>query len=112
MKSEFNALDTVVIKDNFYDDPDKIRNQAISKSYQQPPGHTPRLAVTAVCNEDESQAMIDLLKPYLPSDNENNIDLCLKQSGIPILVQVNKNIAIDPNDDKNPKTQIEVVSRW
>lgn len=45
-------------------------------------------------------------------DNENNIDLCLKQSGIPILVQVNKNIAIDPNDDKNPKTQIEVVSRW
>lgn len=73
MKSEFNALDTVVIKDNFYDDPDKIRNQALSKSYQQPPGHTPRLAVTAVCNEDESQAMIDLLKPYLPSDNENNI---------------------------------------
>jgi len=45
-------------------------------------------------------------------DNDNNIDLCLKQSGIPILVQVNKNIAIDPNDDKNPKTQIEVVSRW
>lgn len=45
-------------------------------------------------------------------DNENNIDLCLKQSGIPILVQVNENIAIDPNDDKNPKTQIEVVSRW
>lgn len=46
------------------------------------------------------------------NDNDNNIDLCLKQSGIPILVQVNEKITIDPNDDKNPKTQIEVVSRW
>jgi hypothetical protein len=45
-------------------------------------------------------------------DSENNIDLCLKQSGIPILVQANENIAIDPNDDKNPKTQVKVVSRW
>ena len=45
-------------------------------------------------------------------DNDNNIDLCLKQAGTPILVQVNENIAIDPNDDKNPKTQIEVLSRW
>jgi hypothetical protein len=45
-------------------------------------------------------------------DNENNIDLCLKQAGIPILVQVNEHIAIDPNDDKNPKTQIKVVNRW
>lgn len=45
-------------------------------------------------------------------DNDNNIDLCLKQKGIPILVEANENIAIDPNNDKNPKTQIEVVSRW
>jgi hypothetical protein len=45
-------------------------------------------------------------------DSENNIDLCLKQLGIPILVQVNENIAIDPNDDKNPKTQVKVVNRW
>ena len=45
-------------------------------------------------------------------DSENNIDLCLKQQGIPILVEVNENIAIDPNDDKNPKTQIKAVSRW
>lgn len=45
-------------------------------------------------------------------DNENNIDLCLKQSGIPILVEVNENIAIDPRDDKNPKTKVKVVSRW
>lgn len=45
-------------------------------------------------------------------DNENNIDLCLKQSGIPILVQVNENIAIDPNNDKNPRTETKVLSRW
>jgi hypothetical protein len=46
------------------------------------------------------------------SDNDNNIDLCLKESGIPIKVVVKKNTAIDPRDDKNPKTEIEVVSRW
>ncbi len=45
-------------------------------------------------------------------DSENNIDLCLKQAGTPILVEVNENIAIDPNNDKNPKTQIKVASRW
>jgi hypothetical protein len=45
-------------------------------------------------------------------DSENNIDLCLKQSGTPISVQVNENIAIDPRDDKNPKTEIKVLSRW
>ena len=45
-------------------------------------------------------------------DNENNIDLCLKQKGIPILVEVNENIAIDPNDDKNPKTKVQIFSRW
>jgi hypothetical protein len=46
------------------------------------------------------------------NDNDNNIDLCLNQDGIPIFVEVNENIAIDPNDDKNPKTELEVVSRW
>ncbi|MEO1213158.1 MAG: hypothetical protein AAFY45_06535 [Bacteroidota bacterium] len=45
-------------------------------------------------------------------DNENNIDLCLKESGIPILVAANGNIAIDPNNDPNPKTSVKVVSRW
>ena len=45
-------------------------------------------------------------------DNDNNIDLCLKNEGIPILLVVNENIALDPNDDKNPKTQIEIISRW
>ena len=46
------------------------------------------------------------------SDNDNNIDLCLQQEGIPVWVHVNENIAIDPNDDPNPKTEIGVVSRW
>ncbi len=45
-------------------------------------------------------------------DNENNIDLCLKESGIPILVRANGNIAIDPNDDANPPTEVKVLSRW
>lgn len=45
-------------------------------------------------------------------DNDNNTDLCLKESGTPILVEVNENTAIDPNNDKNPKTQIKVVGRW
>lgn len=46
------------------------------------------------------------------SDNDNNIDLCLDREGIPIRVQANENIAIDPNDDPNPKTEIDVLSRW
>lgn len=46
------------------------------------------------------------------SDNDNNIDLCLKEDGIPIHVEVNENVAIDPRDDKNPRTKIEVLSRW
>ena len=45
-------------------------------------------------------------------DNENNVDLCLNQEGIPIHLQVNENVAIDPNDDKNPETEVEILSRW
>lgn len=45
-------------------------------------------------------------------DNENNIDLCLKESGVPIFLRANANIAIYPNKDKNDQTKIQVVSRW
>ncbi len=45
-------------------------------------------------------------------DNENNIDLCIKESGVPILIQVNEGIAIDPNNDKNPRTETKILSRW
>ena len=66
--------------------------------------------VTLVNDSDTIQ-----VKPFKLADlgdNDNNIDLCLQQPGIPIHVQVNENIAIDPRGDKNPKTQMEVVSRW
>lgn len=56
-----------------------------------------------------------LVRPYRFADlddNDNNIDLCLKETGIPILVKVNENRVIDPRGDANPKTHIEVVSRW
>lgn len=46
------------------------------------------------------------------SDNDNNIDLCLAESGTPIRLSVKKNTAIDPRDDPNPRTEIEVLSRW
>ena len=45
-------------------------------------------------------------------DNDNNIDLCLKEKGIPILVEADAGIAIDPRDDANPQTQMEITSRW
>ena len=46
------------------------------------------------------------------NDNENNIDLCIKEAGVPISVRADANIAIDPNDDLNPVTEINVLSRW
>jgi hypothetical protein len=73
VKSSFNALDTIVVKDDFYRDPDRVRRLALSKTYQQPPAGTPRLAVTAVCTEAESKAMYDLLQPYLPATTGNPI---------------------------------------
>ncbi len=45
-------------------------------------------------------------------DNDNNTDLCLKEKGIPILVEAKAGIAIDPRDDANPQTQQEILSRW
>lgn len=46
------------------------------------------------------------------ADNDNNIDLCLKATGTPILLQVTENTAIDPRDDPNSATEVAVVSRW
>jgi hypothetical protein len=73
VNSSFNALDSVVIKDDFYSNPEELRNLAMSKSYQEPPAGTPRLAVTAICNEAESKAMFDLLQPYLAEVEGNRI---------------------------------------
>lgn len=46
------------------------------------------------------------------SDNDNNIDLCLSEPGTPIMIRANADIAIDPNNDPNPATEVPVVSRW
>ena len=45
-------------------------------------------------------------------DNDNNIDLCIDKEGIPIKVSVKAHTAIDPRDDGNDFTSLEVVSRW
>jgi hypothetical protein len=73
VKSGFKALDSVVIKDDFYAQPDDMRKLALSKSYNEPPADTPRLAVTAVCNEQETMAMAELLRPYIPQIEDNNV---------------------------------------
>lgn len=45
-------------------------------------------------------------------DNDNNIDLCIKEKGIPILVETREKIAIDPRGDKNPYTKMKIIGRW
>jgi len=45
-------------------------------------------------------------------DNDNNIDLCIKEGGIPVSVSVKPNTAIDPRDDPNDYTEIKILSRW
>lgn len=47
----------------------------------------------------------------LNNDNDNNVDLCLEQSGVPLQVQVESGIAIDPRGDVNPSTHITPVRR-
>ena len=73
MTQSFKAMDTVVIKDDFYDNPDEIRQLALQKTYEEPPAGTPRLAVTAVCSEAESRNMFDRLASYLPNPAGNRI---------------------------------------
>ena len=46
------------------------------------------------------------------SDNDNNIDLCMDKEGIPIKVGVEAHTTIDPRNDANDFTSLEVVSRW
>ena len=45
-------------------------------------------------------------------DNDNNIDLCIREKGIPISVNVKANTAIDPRDDANDFTEIKILNRW
>jgi len=55
------------------------------------------------------------VKPYLIADigdNDNNIDLCIKEKGEPISVSVQANTVIDPRDDPNDFTSINILKRW
>ncbi len=45
-------------------------------------------------------------------DNDNNLDLCIKEKGTPLSVSVKANTAIDPRDDANDFTELEILSRW
>jgi len=45
-------------------------------------------------------------------DSDNNIDLCIKEKGVPVSVSVKANTAIDPRDDANDFSEIKIVSRW
>ncbi len=73
MTATFNALDTLVIKDDFYPNPAEVREIALGKNYEEPPAGTPRLAVTAICNESESKAMYERLTPFLPQLDANPV---------------------------------------
>ncbi|MDV6234545.1 hypothetical protein CH379_002750 [Leptospira ellisii] len=46
------------------------------------------------------------------NDNDNNIDLCISEKGIPKFVEVDADTVIDPRGDPNPYTKSEIVSRW
>jgi len=71
--ANFNALDTLVIKDDFYPDPDAVRALALAKTYAEPPAGTPRLAVTAICNDVEAKGMLERLEALLPKPAGNPI---------------------------------------
>jgi len=73
MKAGFKALDAVVIVDDFYSDPDANRVLALTRSCQEPPAGTPRLAVTAVCDEHQTEMMCELLKPYVVPQKNNEV---------------------------------------
>ncbi|WP_000393977.1 hypothetical protein [Leptospira interrogans] len=45
-------------------------------------------------------------------DNDNNIDLCIAEQGIPKSVEVDADTVIDPRGDRNPITKMEILSRW
>lgn len=67
-------------------------------------------SVTLVQNADTIQA-----QPFQMAninDKNNNIDLCIKEKGLPIRVEVKENIVIDPRGDKNPSTKINILGWW
>ena len=65
MKPLVNVLDKLIIKDDFYSNPDEVRQQALAKEYHEPPGETKRLAKSAECTDAETKALCDLLQSYV-----------------------------------------------
>lgn len=45
-------------------------------------------------------------------DGDNNVDLCLDLSGVPLQVRVESNTVTDPINDYNPETSVVVFDGW
>ncbi len=45
-------------------------------------------------------------------DGDNNVDLCLDLSGVPLQVRVESNTVTDPINDYNPETSVVVYDGW
>lgn len=73
MNASFKAEDALVIKDDFYSNPDEVRQLALTKTYEEPPANTPRLAVTTICDEAETGEMCQRLAPYVPAMKGNPV---------------------------------------
>ena len=78
MSSIINPLDKLVIKDEFYTNPDDIRLIALNKQYHAPPGDTVRLAKTAECDESETKAMCDVLQPHVKERDIVNVTVVFR----------------------------------
>lgn len=59
------ALDKLIIVDDFYSDPETIRQKALNSEYHVPPNNTDRLAKTTECSEYDTRFMCELLQPYI-----------------------------------------------
>jgi len=62
-------IEQLIICDDFYPDPDLIRQRALEKQYHAPPGSTKRLAKTAACTDQEARELFELVKPLVPYDD-------------------------------------------
>ena len=74
------ALDELIIVDNFYSDPDSIRQKALKRKYHEPPNNSARLAKTSECNESEIQAMCQLLQPHVKKTNIMGVGIVYRYS--------------------------------
>ncbi len=64
-----SSIEQLIIQDNFYPNPVLIRQRALEKQYQSPPGSTKRLAKTAPCTDQEARELFHLVKPFVPEDD-------------------------------------------